>query len=111
MGGGSYDYSQRAIRSQNLGYHTKKVDDIFEQNKKREIHKDMNPSGVTLREARDSAEHPNSVPIIIALDVTGSMEHIPHSLVKEGLPKIMSGIIEHGIPDDPQGTCAAYRMF
>jgi hypothetical protein len=27
------------------------------------------------------------------------MGHIPHELVKEGLPKIMSGIIQHGIPD------------
>lgn len=82
-----------------MGYTTKGRDDIFTQNKLREIHAEMNPKGVTIREARDSEAHPNSVPIIISLDLTGSMGHIPHDLVKDGLPKIMSGIIQNGIPD------------
>ena len=99
MGGGSYSYSSRSIRSESLGYKTKSVNDIFEQNKKRQIHEQMDPKGVSIRESRDSDEHPNSIPIIIALDLTGSMGHIPHELVKDGLPKIMSGIIQHGIAD------------
>jgi hypothetical protein len=39
-----------------------------------------------------------SIPIIVALDVTGSMGRIPHDLAKVGLPNMMGGIIEHGIP-------------
>lgn len=61
----------------------------------------MSPLGVDIRESRDSAEHPNSYPIIIALDVTGSMGSVPHYLVKEGLPNIMKAIMEKGI-EDPQ---------
>jgi hypothetical protein len=101
MGGQSYSSSSRFERASASGYYSKSRDDIFIQNKKCKIHSEMNPNGVTIREARDSDAHPNSIPIIIALDVTGSMGHIPHELVKDGLPKIMSGIIQHGI-SDPQ---------
>lgn len=38
-----------------------------------------------IRECRDSEEHPESLPIIIALDVTGSMGMVPHSLITGGL--------------------------
>lgn len=75
------------------------MNDTFEQNKVGRIHAEMNPKGVQVRESRDSETHPNSVPIIITLDLTGSMGQIPHQLVKDGLPKIMSGIIQNGIPD------------
>ena len=36
------------------------------------LHKDLDPHGV-IRECCDSEEHPNTVPVIFALDVTGSM--------------------------------------
>lgn len=99
MGGHSYSVNLRSVRASTQGYATKHIDDIFEQNKKREIHESMDPKGAKMREARDSDVHPNSLPIIIALDVTGSMGRIPHQLIKEGLPKLVSGITEKGIPD------------
>lgn len=99
MGGTFYSSSARLTRAENAGYFSKSVNEIFEQNQKQEIHESMNPKTITIREARDSANHPNSVPIILALDVTGSMQRIPHYLVKDGLPHIMDGIIQHGIPD------------
>jgi hypothetical protein len=43
--------------------------DIF---KSRSLHPDLDPKGV-MRECCDSDEHPNTFPVILALDVTGSM--------------------------------------
>lgn len=94
MGGGGYSVSSRHLRAENEGYYTKSANETFSQ---RGIFREMNPYGVTLRESRDSQEHPESYPIIIALDVTGSMGQIPHELVRNGLPTIMSNIISSGI--------------
>jgi hypothetical protein len=98
MGGGSYSFVSRSAREDDLGYKTKSTQEIFKQ---RSINNAMNPNGVVVRESRDSKEHPNTVSVILALDVTGSMGTIPHFLVKEGLPNIMDNIIDSGI-NDPQ---------
>ncbi len=96
MGGGSYCYSSREVRSRSLGYDTKSEREIFTE---RSMNNAMDPVGVTMRESRDSGEHPNSVPIMLGLDVTGSMGSTPTFLVKQGLPDMMDKIIKNGIPD------------
>jgi hypothetical protein len=107
MGGGSYSVKSRSLRasvenSAGISYSNitrDSLDEVFEQNKKKQVYNLMDPKTIKIREARDSAEHPNSVPIIIALDLTGSMRDVPIALVRDGLPHIMSNIIQHGIPD------------
>jgi hypothetical protein len=94
MGGGGYSVDARAVRAVDLGYTTKSAGEIFTS---RSINNAMDPRGATLRESCDSDEHPDSVAIILALDLTGSMGSIPHHLVKEGLPKIMGSIIQKGV--------------
>jgi uncharacterized sporulation protein YeaH/YhbH (DUF444 family) len=47
----------------------------------------MNPKGVRLRESRDSPDHPESLSVAFALDVTGSMGQIPKLLATEQFPK------------------------
>lgn len=99
MGYTSYSTSSRSLRASTAGFFTKTADEIFTQNKERRIHESMDPKGALVREARDSTAHPHTVAIILALDVTGSMGHIPHYLVKDGLPHTMGGIMQAGIAD------------
>jgi hypothetical protein len=96
MGSGTYSSTARSVRADSLGYTTKSAREIF---KERQMNNAMNPNGVDIRESRDSDEHPNSLAVIIGLDLTGSMGSIPHFLVKEGLPHIMDNIISKGIKD------------
>ena len=91
MGYGGYSMHSRSLRSEELGYTTKSAREIF---KSKSINNAMNPNGIVIRESRDSEEHPNSVPIIIALDVTGSMGSVPHHLVKQGRPTMMESIMK-----------------
>ena len=99
MGWTSYSSDSRSLRASSLGYFTKSSDDIFTQSKERKIHESMMPSKAVLREARDSDTHPNTMPIIIGLDTTGSMGNIPMHLVKDGLPKMVGNIIQKGVND------------
>lgn len=99
MGHTSYNDASRSIRASSMGYSTKAVHEIFTQSKERVIHESMSPKGILIRESNDSDTHPNTVPIILSLDVTGSMGKIPHQLVKEGLPTLMSNLIQRGVND------------
>jgi len=99
MGNTSYNVSSRSIRAESKGYHTKSRNALFSQNIIGTSHSSMKSENIDLRECRDSVENPNSFPIILGLDVTGSMGRIPHYLIKDGLPLIMDGIIQDGLND------------
>lgn len=97
MGGTSFhrseyaDYSTtRAAAKRPVFAHT---DDIAKGKVARAVHKDLDPKGVKLREARDSDAHPVSVPIAILLDVTGSMMQVP-AIIEGKLPTLMGHFLE-----------------
>ena len=97
MGGSSYGYAERMhINSQQYKPSVSR-EEVFRQKK---MHEDMDIKGKR-RECKFSEEHPNAFPIIIALDVTGSMGHVPDNLIRTGLPDIMKKILESGV-EDPQ---------
>jgi hypothetical protein len=99
MGHGEYSTKSRGIRAMEMGYETKSRDDVFTQNKEGKIHESMDPKNVKFRESCDSVEHPNTTPVQFYLDVTGSMGHIPHQMIKNGLPKMIGSLIQNGVPD------------
>jgi hypothetical protein len=57
--------------------------------------------GIKVREARDSANHPNSLPIMVMLDETGSMARVP-KIVQSKLPRLMEILLDKGYCRDPQ---------
>jgi hypothetical protein len=99
MGHPKYNFESRSARAFAMDYDSAPVDTIFVQNTLRKIHESMEPSKALLRESRDSENHPNTVPILIALDETGSMRLIPEYMVRFGLPKMVGNIIQKGVPD------------
>jgi hypothetical protein len=64
----------------------------------RGCHPLMQPRGA-VREARDSADHPDSLGVIFALDVTGSMGEIPRQLATATLPDFMGVLLDAGVRD------------
>lgn len=66
---------------------------------RRGCHPLMDPHGVTVRECRDSTDHPSTTGIIFALDVSGSMGDIPHRLATGTLPRFMSALLAAQITD------------
>ncbi|MES2597235.1 MAG: VWA domain-containing protein [Verrucomicrobiota bacterium] len=84
MGYGNYSYA--AHNALVAGRANQSRTEVFKQV---QCHALMNPKGLKVRECRDSPDHPDSLGIMFALDVTGSMGGIPHLLAKEELPKLM----------------------
>lgn len=77
---------------------TKTTSQIFTSQK---LQMDLNPLNVVMRESRDSDLNPNSNPIIVAVDVTGSMGIISEYLVKTGLGILFDEILTRKPIADP----------
>src|SRR3989344_105533 len=84
------------------------------------VHADLDPkrvagstsplAGQCVRESRGSNEHPNSLPIAVFFDVTGSMGEIPVVLQKK-LPSLMDVIIAKAGVADPNILFGAIGDF
>ncbi len=57
--------------------------------------------GLQLRESIISDSNPNPTPIILGLDVTGSMRDVVHQIATDELPKMMTEIHAQGVVSDP----------
>jgi hypothetical protein len=101
MGSGRYSYDTAMMRS--ASYAKVSRDEIFSR---RTMDSKMDPKNV-VRECCENDEHPDTLPIIIGLDVTGSMGHVPETLIKKDFPNVMKKILDEGVPC-PQLCFTAY---
>jgi hypothetical protein len=70
------------------------------------VHPSLNAYGMTLRESRDSAEHPDSNAILISLDVTGSMGRVCRAIHRD-LPHLHELLLGYKYIPHPQILFAA----
>lgn len=107
MGGGSYDFdkwtdtkSARATLSRSA---------LF-SDQAREAKTEFIPANMKggLRESRDSVDSPAARPIIIGMDVTGSMGFIPEYMAKQGIGDIMANILKYEPVKHPHVLMATF---
>jgi len=96
MGSGTFD--AKAYRAFTTTTRGKTTDEIYSS---RGLNKNLDPKGVAVRESRDSTDNPNSTPIIVAIDVTGSMGIIADVLAREGLGTLFTEILDRKPISDP----------
>lgn len=73
----------------------------------RSMSKDLDPSKVKVRESRDSDINPQSTPIIVAVDNTGSMGFLAENLIRKGLGVLIEEIYTRKPVTDPHVMCMA----
>lgn len=76
----------------------------------REAHEDLRiikDGKILTRESRDSDEHPESTPIVIGFDVTGSMGENP-AILQKALKGLFGMLVRKGVVSDPQVAIGAY---
>ncbi|WP_295151729.1 hypothetical protein [uncultured Ruminococcus sp.] len=105
MGCGSYTSSDWAKLkdSRKISEHSNDRD-IF---KKTKMDPKFDPKYINVREAWDNPDHPESTPIILGLDVTGSMGYLAAEIAKNGLNETMMKLFSTKPVSDPQIMFAA----
>lgn len=108
MGSGRFDPGDwdRYARTRKLNDPGTTAQQIYTQPS---MHPGFDPKAMRngVREARDSADNPSSVPIIVGLDVTGSMERVLEAMAKRGLRTLFEQVYDRRPVPDPQVCCAA----
>ena len=109
MGRGSYTAADWAKlrNSRNLAGASSETE-IF---RRKECDPRFDPKFIQTREARDSEDHPESLPIIIGLDVTGSMGYLAKQVATESLNETMMKLYSTNAVKDPALMFAAYGDY
>ena len=109
MGYGSYSSNDWAkLKSSRKLSTTQSVNEVF---KRTECNPKFNPLYIGTRECFDSEDHPHATPIVVGLDVTGSMGYLAVKVATEALNELIMKLYSTGIVEDPALMCAAYGDF
>jgi hypothetical protein len=68
---------------------------------KRSIVSKLDPKGVVVRESRDSTDNPLSKPLIVGIDVSGSMDMLADALARDGLGTLFKEVLDRKPLSDP----------
>lgn len=105
MGYGTFDSASWSSYTTSRGYTASSTaKDLY---KSTTVKKEFESVGITYRESCDSEEHPNSTPIILGLDVTGSMNRVLETISKK-LNVLITEIYEREPVKDPQVMIMAF---
>ena len=86
----------------------KNVEEIF---KRKECNPKFDPKYINTRECFDSDDHPKSTPIVVGLDVTGSMGYLAVEVATKALNALITKLYSTNIIEDPALMCAAYGDY
>ena len=106
MGYGSYKASDWAKLKSSRGISASSgADALFRNNG---LQDKYNPRFIDMRESCDSEDSPNSTPIIIGFDVTGSMGYLAAEIAKNSLDKTITAIYNKQPVTNPHVMCAPF---
>lgn len=105
MGSGTFTSRDWSSYTTSRGYTAKST--VRDMYKLSSVKPEMEPVGVTYRESCDSDEHPNATPIILGLDVTGSMGSVLETISKK-LNTLILEIYNREPVKDPQIMIMAF---
>lgn len=95
MGSGRFDDVSYRSYTRSTEHHTR--EQIYSS---RILDPYLDPKGKN-RESRDSADNPESTPIIVGLDITGSMGHLAEIIARRGLGVLFNEILKNKPVTDP----------
>ncbi len=109
MGYGSYSASDwTKLKNSRQLTKDKSVSEVFT---KRSCDQKYDPRYIGTRECFDSTDHPNTTPIVVGLDVTGSMGYLAVEVATGALNELITKLYSTGAVEDPALMCAAYGDF
>ena len=109
MGYGSYsaaDWSK--LKTSRQLSNTNSVGEVF---KRKSCDPKYDPRYIGTRECFDSDDHPSSTPIVVGLDVTGSMGYLAVEVATKALNELIMKLYSTGSIEDPALMCAAYGDY
>lgn len=109
MGHGSYQSSDWARLKNSRGLNsTSASGDIFHN---KTLADKFNPKLIEYRESCDSDDSPESTPIILGFDVTGSMGYLAAEIAKNSLNKTVTEIYDKKPVTNPHILCAPFTGY